>query len=182
MSDELREKLSALVDGELDDVEAVELLDRMSHETALKEVWQRYHLVSDALRNHLPPVASVDLVERVRHAIGTEPIPIRAPRQARAPAWKPLAGLALAASVAVVAVLGFRGFSDVDGEAVIERMVQRNPAPAGVKPSAGLWWNVDRPDVEERLNAYLVNHSEHTGSTMRGMLPYARIVAYDAGR
>ncbi len=180
MSDDVREKLSALVDGELSDAEAVHLLDRMSHDNALKDVWERYHLVSDVLRNHLSPVTSVDLVARVRHAIDDEPIILRPPKRTRDPVWKPVAGFALAASVAVVAVLGFRGFSGFDGEPVVETVAQRDPAP--VVKSVGLRWNVDRPDVEERLNAYLVNHSEHTGSAMRGMMPYARIVVYDAGR
>ena len=43
-------------------------------------------------------------------------------------------------------------------------------------------WDVDRPDVEQRLNAYLVNHNGHTGTGMSGVMPYARIVAYNGGR
>ena len=60
MSDDVREKLSALVDGELGDDEAVDLLDKMSHDSALKDVWERYHLVSDVLRNHLSPVTPAE--------------------------------------------------------------------------------------------------------------------------
>jgi len=182
MSDELREMLSALVDGELADVDSVHVLDRIAREPALKAVWERYHLVSDVLRNHLPAVSSVDLVDKVRQAVQAEPVSIRPRRRLPTAVLRPVAGFALAASVAVVAVLGFRGMSGPDGTSAVVETVAQTQAPAsGVGPT-GLRWDVDRPDVEARLSAYMVNHSEHTGSTLRGMMPYARIIAYDAGR
>jgi hypothetical protein len=41
-------------------------------------------------------------------------------------------------------------------------------------------WNDARPAVEARLNAYLLNHNEYLAGGVRGMLPYARVVGYDA--
>ena len=41
-------------------------------------------------------------------------------------------------------------------------------------------WNDARPAVEERLNGYLLDHSGYLADGVRGMLPYARVVAYDA--
>jgi sigma-E factor negative regulatory protein RseA len=181
MSDELRERLSALVDGELADVDSVHVLDRIAREPALKAVWERYHLVSDVLRNHLPAVSSFDLVDKVRQAVEAEPVSIRPRRRFHTAVLKPVAGFALAASVAVVAVLGFRGMSGPDGTSAVETVAQTQAPVSGVGPT-GLRWDVDRPDVEARLNAYMVNHSEHTVSTLRSMMPYARIIAYDAGR
>ena len=48
--------------------------------------------------------------------------------------------------------------------------------PSGLRR---LQWNSSEPGVANRLNGYLVNHSEHLGSPMSGMHPYARIVGYD---
>ncbi len=176
MSEQLREGLSALVDGETDEQEAARLLDRITRDAELKAAWERYHLVSDVLRNDLPLVSGEDLVERVRRSVETEPVMFR-PRRPRAVALKPVAGFALAASVAVVAVLGFRGMVGPSGD------TDAPVALAGDRPEqtqlARMRWDVDRPGVEERLNTYLVNHNEHTA---RGMLPYARVVAYNADR
>ena len=181
MSDDIRERLSALVDGELTEYEAVGMLDRLNHDVELKQVWERYHLVSDVMRNNLPGVTSVDLVGQVRQSLDAEPVALLPTRRRRI-GLKPLAGLALAASVAVVAVLAFRGqpgLEQPEGEA-IARSAEVRTAPT--EQLAGMRWDVDRPDVEQRLNDYLVNHNGHTGNGMGSMLPYARIVAYNGGR
>lgn len=180
MSDDIRERLSALVDGELTEYEAVGMLDRLNHDVELKQVWERYHLVSDVMRNNLPRITSADLVGQVRQSLDAEPVAIL-PMRRRWIGLKPVAGLALAASIAVVAVLAFRGHLGVeepDGE-TIARSAEVQTAPTEL---AGMRWDVDRPDVEQRLNAYLVNHHGHTGNGMGNMLPYARIVAYNGGR
>ena len=39
-----------------------------------------------------------------------------------------------------------------------------------------------RPDVEVRLNHYLVNHTESLPNGMRGMFPYAALVGYEPAR
>lgn len=175
MSEGIRERLSALVDGELANLEAVEMLDRLSRETELKQLWERYHLVSDVMRNDFPSVARVDLVDRVRQSLDAEPVAIRPARRLPV-SLKPVAGLALAASIAVVAVLGFRGYLGA-GQLDAQAVAQSAPVEA-----PGMRWDVDRPGVEQRLNAYLVNHNGRTGNGMGSMRPYARIVAYNGGR
>ncbi len=179
MTEDVHEQVSALVDGELAENEAVGLLKQLNHDVNLRHVWERYHLVRDVLSNDLPPLTNIDLVGRVQQSIEAEPIPIRRIRRRSLPV-KPLASLALAASVAVVAVVGFRGYLGTvqpDGTALA-----KTDAPAESTQVAGMRWDVDHPGVEERLNAYLVNHNGHTGNGMSGMLPYARIVAYNGSR
>ncbi len=180
MTDDIRERLSALVDGEMKEQEAVSLLDRLNRDPGLKQTWERYHLVSDVMRNNLPPVPSVDLVDRVRRSLHDEPVVLR-PAHRDVASLKPVASLALAASIAVVAVLGFRGYlgSPKAPDATVAHAELNQGANAD---SAGMRWDVDRPDVEQRLNAYLVNHNGHTGTGMSGVMPYARIVAYNGGR
>jgi sigma-E factor negative regulatory protein RseA len=41
-------------------------------------------------------------------------------------------------------------------------------------------WTVNEPEVQERLNTYLVDHNEYAGAS--GVFSYARVVSYDAGQ
>ena len=170
MSNELKEAISALADGERVADNRSALIEKIIHEPSSRSVWEGYHLLSDAIKDRLPDRVQTDLAGRVREAIAREPIAL-APRR-RVPILKPLAGLALAASVATVAILGVRSLdSDVRPAAQV--------AASEFSAATGNRWN-ESPEVEARLNGYLVNHSEYVGYGMQGMLPYARIVGYDS--
>ena len=111
MSDILSEQLSSLLDGELPPEETTFLLKRLGREPELARRLGRYRLCGDVLRGErVQPRA--DFVVRVSSAIAAEaPLPpaLYAGRgDFRVPWLKPLAGLAVAASVAVVAVLLLR--------------------------------------------------------------------------
>lgn len=58
------------------------------------------------------------------------------------------------------------------------RVGSRGPGgPGGLASWAGGWEEQDA-SVQGRLRGYLVSHSEYSGRGMRGMHPYARVVAY----
>jgi sigma-E factor negative regulatory protein RseA len=106
MSDILNEQLSALLDGELPPEETTLLLKRLGREQALAARLSRYRLCGDVLRGErVQPRA--DFALRVSAAVAAEPaLAARAAARPRRGGWlRPLAGLAVAASVAVVAVL-----------------------------------------------------------------------------
>ena len=166
MSDELKEAISALADGEHST--DTSLLDKIIHDPAGRTTWGRYHLLSDAIRERLPEQVQTGLVSRIHDAIASEPV-ILAARRRRLGMLKPLAGLALAASVATVAIVGVRS---LDSDVAPATQVASSTQTSGI---SGNRWNVS-PEVEARLNGYLVNHSEYVGYGMQGMLPYARIV------
>jgi sigma-E factor negative regulatory protein RseA len=170
-----REHLSALVDGEGSGDRVPDLVETIARDEELKRLWGRYHLISDAMRGHLTGVRSDELFQGIRQRVGEEPSLYRLDSFRRR-VLKPLAGLAVAASVAVVAVLGVRTLDpagDARGVTVAEVS-----APVSVPATA-----TARADVADpRLSAYIVNHSGSAGRNVQGLLPYARIVAYDAGR
>lgn len=175
MKKSTREDLSTLVDGELDSTRASQVIEAATRDPKLRAAWSRYHLMSDAMRDQLAPGAPAEFAERVRRALESEP-PLAAPRRRAHALAKPLAGLALAASVAGVAILGLNALrSEQPAAPQTTAVARQTPQESGT----ALRWNVGQPAVEARLNGYLVNHSEYLGNGMRGLLPYARIVGYD---
>ena len=110
--------------------------------------------------------------------------------------WRKVAAsLALAASVAAVAVGSLRllntapdaveGAPTLAASAVPANQVAATQPVAATVPirtvssaQPELRWNVQQPAVERRLNTYLLQHNEVLRNGMRGMLPYARIVGY----
>jgi sigma-E factor negative regulatory protein RseA len=109
MSDEKLIDLSALADGECSDVESSSVLSAAKDEQA-RSVWARYHLIGSAMRNELPRFIDSSFADRLQQVIANEPT-VLAPRERRAPSWlRPVAGMAIAASVAAVAVLRVGSF------------------------------------------------------------------------
>lgn len=172
MSDESKEAISALADGEDSAGNTAKLLDKVTLDPLSRATWERYHLLSDAIKGRLPDQIQTGLSDRIHDAIAQEPV-VLATRRKRRGILKPLTGLALAASVATVAILGVRS---LDSEITPAAQIA---ATAKTPQTTGNRWNVS-PEIEARLNAYLVNHSEYVGYGMQGMLPYARIVGYDS--
>jgi negative regulator of sigma E activity len=100
MNDMINEQLSALADNELSADEARFLLKRIANEPALRQQWDRLHLIRACLRRELTPLKGNEFAAGVMAAIAAP-----APRAAL-PFWlKPLAGGAIAAAVAAVALL-----------------------------------------------------------------------------
>lgn len=175
MNDEIKEQLSALVDDELRRDEAAFLGRRLSGDDAAIDQLGRYFLISDTLRRQLPETVDSRLAERIAAAIDAEPsLQGAAPGLARR-LVRPLAGLGVAASVAMVAVSLWSpdpSSAPVEGRFVAAGAAQ--PAALLAQPS-NQWERLD-PAVQQRLNAYLVNHSEHASTgQFGGVLSYVRI-------
>jgi len=193
MSDKLTENMSALVDGELGARAASETIDVLLASNELQAHWSRCHLVRDVLLRKLHPYTDGELCERVRRCLADEPLHF--PRRRLLPRrWRetlrPVAGVALAASVAVVAVLAVRGPKPVSDQPQTAQPASAQVAailPASAttrevfRPAAlrRLQWSSTEPAVIDRLTGYLVDYSEHVGGPITGMHPYARIVGYD---
>lgn len=132
MSEDIREQLSALMDGELPRDERAFLLRRLEHDAELRGLWTRMHLVRDVMA-HRPGGAPLDLADRVMqtlHAQDAMPVPELLVRRA----WRPFAGLALAASVALAAVLALSPRAELAPASPLADGVAtaRSALPAGV--------------------------------------------------
>ncbi|HEY5720594.1 MAG TPA: sigma-E factor negative regulatory protein [Gammaproteobacteria bacterium] len=178
MADDRQQQLSAFLDGELAGPAAERLLGELTGDPALRAAWTRYHLIGTALRRGVPERFDPDLPVRVAAAIGDslpdEVAPAAAGGDAQ-PWLKPAAGLALAASVAALAIFGVR---------LVQVPESSAPALAGVAaqvtPALPAQPVSERLD-QERIARYLLRHSEITSSRpMQGMLPYVRVVSQDS--
>lgn len=107
--EQLREQLSALMDGELPRDQSLFLLKRMESDLAMRDEWERMHQIRDGF-NAVPQRASVDFCARVMSAIDAE-IPASGKpallgKATNMPRWlQTMAGGAVAAGVAWVALI-----------------------------------------------------------------------------
>jgi len=177
MKDKLHEQLSALVDAELAEHERALLLKQLAADAGLRARLSRYQLISDALQNHLPQRVDPLFFNRIQVALAAEPaLKTRSGMRLLA---RPVAGVAIAASVAVVAVLTL--------QSVRQEIPDANPALASATATGGgsyLRADIPPPAVipAPGLDVYLVNHNEFAANRgMQGMLPYVRLVGQEIG-
>ncbi|OGT20229.1 MAG: hypothetical protein A2V90_03635 [Gammaproteobacteria bacterium RBG_16_57_12] len=192
--DQIKQQLSEFMDGELDEQAREHLIGRLNKDPGLCSRWQRYHLISDVIRSNIPPSIDKNFAARVSLALELEPI-IFAPRTSPSTNnhWKKAAGFAVAASVAMLGVLG--GLRLVQTDTTLSPQLAGNePLPMLVAaassqqprivslavPVSGSGQQAGR---DPYLNRYLINHNVSAqGAGMYGVLPSARIVSYQQGR
>ena len=193
MSEHMHEKLSAFIDGESDHP-GDEIINWISRDEVARKTWWRYHIISDAVGRNIDACADTQLADRIAERLRSEPAFLIPPRNKTAGYLKALTGLAIAATVATVAILGVRGNNRQDSEAT----VINNPVAVVQKPITTLKptlatttstaqypmpGNVRLTSAEanNRMNAYLLNYYEYRtmGAGMQGVNPYMRIIAND---
>ena len=183
MTEQERERLSALLDGQLAEQDAAIEIRKLIKLKDSSEHWYRYHLIGDAIRQELGPVVDPLLVERLGKRLEQEPVvfaPSALPRK-RGNWHKPAAGVAIAASVAIMAVtLAPQLINPPAPEQVAAQIPNQD---IYVAEDGTRWALLKKPKVESRLNNYLVNHQEYAPvSYMKGIMPYASFVSYDGGQ
>ncbi len=172
----MNEKLSALMDDELDELETRRLLAALGEDAGAHATWGRYHAIRAVLRREALPAEGRDIARRVRERLVDQP----GPGRGRLPLARLAGQLALAASVAGVAILGARLWLGSASEPVTPT-AKNDAAPAEYLRASTTRWDTKERDVENTLNAYLVEHNEFAPAAgVSGMLPYVRVVGYDS--
>ena len=189
------EQLSALVDGALDEGPGRSVLARLGDQPALRARWGRYHLIGDVLRGEPVAGAALDVASRVRERLVGEPVVI-APARTRLrhrPAWlRPAVGLAAAASfgAAVVVMLPRQESATgqvstvaaVPSQAPLVQVAERPVEWQVVQQSPITRWQAPRQGVDGDLHRFLTDHSEFAATGVKGAMPLATLVGYDARR
>jgi len=196
MSEKQSESLSALMDGELDELTMRRLLNEMDNDPTIKAQWARMHLMRDAIKGDVSPFAHMDISQGVSMALESEPAMHTSATQK--PWLKAVTGLSVAASVAFAVVVGARfnplmDSSSVDAQLADKTKVEivtpdvskfRSPsmiaqAPNGIE-------NVDEKELQqaqERLNSYLKQHAQDSAIGQgRTAMPFARVVNFETSK
>lgn len=131
-----RQQLSALMDGALAPDEARFLLRRLQHDGELSECWERWQLAGEVMRGRATAVLPHGFAARVGEAIVADArLASKTPAQSRT-RWARWGGsVALAASVAVVALLATRQAPNGPGQAAPNMVADTTPAPAVESPA-----------------------------------------------
>jgi sigma-E factor negative regulatory protein RseA len=183
MTEQTQRELSALMDGEFDPQGAEALCDLADADPELRAAWERWHLIGQALRGEPVDAAVRGIADAVRERIESEPVQLVLPRRRRGARLAPFTGAALAAGAAFLAVLSVPVlFHDADGTHPDSGAGSfAESAPSGAAEARR--WHLNRPQLASKLDLYLVNHQEAAPATgVRGMLPYATLVGYEAPR
>lgn len=185
MSKETREHLSALVDGEISPDTSRFLVRRLGGDAELRATWARYHLMRDCLRHQEGEIAHDQLCDRISKAIRNEPAGTR-----RAPVYrrwlKPLGGMAIAASVALMAIstVGPGGAGspfpggEVAGQGAVEQFTSPQPQSFTRAPDSRQVSLTNGGRGSDRaMDAYLLRHYQASGATGgKGFVTYVPMV------
>jgi len=185
MSEQIREQVSAFLDGELPNAETELLLKRLTRDGELRESFGRYSLIGEAMRGAGHAYLTKGFAGRVNFAIDGEPVSAggHAPHT-RAPRWwRPFAGAAVAAGVAAVAVVALqhRAVAPTLRPAVLTAQNISTPAQGAVSaqtPREAISYTVplilpatSTVMTPARLTNYVFAHSKYSsGLDQRGVL------------
>jgi sigma-E factor negative regulatory protein RseA len=165
----MKERLSAVMDGEIEGPECAACLDRLKDDLELRETWRAYHLIGDAMRGHVGGALPSAFADR----LAAEPTVLAPRRVERKVSRTPWYALSAAASVAAVALVGWTALSLY--QAPVEIAARPSPAaPATVvveAPAAPV-------PAAQGVNDYLLAHQRFSpSSALGGMAPYIRTVS-----
>src|SRR5438046_3134556 len=120
----MKDKISALMDGELDEKSAAEMIDWLHSDGQALQAWRAYHLISDAMRDSC--MLSDGFAARVAARLSAEPA-LLAPARLQAEPRKWLV-LSAAASVAAVSLVGWVAFAPQRDAGPLQAQVAQVPA------------------------------------------------------
>ena len=192
MSEEIKQKLSAYLDDELEIEHLSGLHREVANNPEFRAKLNRYALISEALKGNRSNCDAAGILNTVQQALEKEPT-VFAPSAVKKPvgtSWKTyVGGAAIAATVAAVAVLNIASFNQSDSDLnefpVTVDVQDFTPKAfnAGLSQRASTKWSTGEsslPELEDELNQLLMEHSEYTTQTgIPGLLPYATFVVYD---
>src|SRR5690242_11179730 len=113
----MKESLSALVDSELDGPDASRVISAASTDESLKEAWNEYHLIGDAMR--ASGLNSINVCHRVAERLAEEPTVLAPRRWLRQGSVRTVSAVALAASMSFAAVVAWQQLAVNDHSAAM---------------------------------------------------------------
>ncbi len=181
MSEKQLENLYTFMDDSLGNHESRFLLKSLDHDEKLRARWMRFHYCRVVLQEPCQVDASL-LSLRISEALVNEPLPVSAAVR-RAPGWlKPVAGMTVAASVAIGAFAWLQlsqpqiqpgnTIADSNTTTIGTTVPTKGfEVPNQATPASSAGW-------EPKLQNYLMRHSQVSGSSQaRNLMPYVHIIS-----
>lgn len=109
----MKEKISALMDGELESDNSSHLFTALKSDAELSACWSSYHLIGDAMRGN--PIFKPDFQQRLMQKLDLEPA-VLAPKASK-PLMRSPAIWSVAASVSAVMFVGWMVLQQQSGDA-----------------------------------------------------------------
>jgi sigma-E factor negative regulatory protein RseA len=184
------ELLSALVDGELEGDALDKALLLLSTDDKAREQFQRYQRSSDSLRGYSISEQSVDLSASITAELSNDQAfeaNVEKSKELKSNVtfmpqwfWQQALGMAIAASVgalAVVSVMTQQPQTAMDSIPVMASAENTNVVAVSLEQKTSNRWTVTEPEVQDRLNTYLLDHNEYAG--VSDVFSNARVIAYE---
>ena len=152
----MSEKLSALMDGELDQQQARAVIKSLGSDEVSRDEWNLYHVIGEALRGDEPGRAKAQEgnIDAIFAALALEPT-VLAPAMIKQPVEKRTRiALAVAASVVTISAIGVVALKQENGQVAPVQLVQQ------VAPQPVALGKVAPTAAEVRVNDYLVVHRQ----------------------
>ncbi|MFQ3324167.1 MAG: sigma-E factor negative regulatory protein RseA [Pseudomonadales bacterium] len=199
MSDKLRESISALVDGEANEMDLHRVLKASETDDEVRQSWRRYQAISAVVKNDERSLLRIDISDGIRAAVAND----KATSGSRiSEMLKPMMSVAVAATVTVAILTGTQIYQAASGggNASLNEIATTEDFNSSAPVTAGQFNNLALPasvstDVYskpsqaqldkrayadavagQRLNSYMYRHVENSSiSTGSGVMPFARV-------
>ena len=180
----MNEQLSALMDNELSDTEAVRLIKSMKSNDGLHEAWDTYCLLGDVLRKSSP--LSSDFNAKLKQRLAQEPTVLAPQRERVTVTAKRHFPLSIAASVAAVSLVGILALQitrlnlgDFPAQTAVAPAAQQVALTAPQPQAEKMTATVAHPPTAVKLthatpSSYLLAHQEFSPSYAPA---YVRVVS-----
>jgi sigma-E factor negative regulatory protein RseA len=191
----MKSRISALMDGELEQQEAPVALKALAADGEARDAWRTYHLISDALRE--TRLLSGDFAQQVAARLALEPTVVAPGRLAPQPQGVRWLALSAAASVAAVALVGWLAFAPQQDPASAPQLarapqagaqVSSAPQPASASqpalaspPAPAAQKEAAQVAPPSSADDYLLAHQTYSPrNSLQGVAPYVRTVSGQA--
>ncbi len=192
MTDRLQESISAIMDGEADELELRRVLNEVIEDPELCAKWERYHLIRSYLHgDHL--ITSNDALKQSIHAeleIEIEQGDADSPElgvidsgtdgslSATGTWGGRVTAFAVAAGVALAVVVGFSLNRQEPSDLPQVAQVQITPVQSN-STSAAVFSDVPTQQDIERARAYMLHHTQQSAmNNPPGAIPFVKMAAY----
>jgi len=189
MNDRNKESLSALMDGEADELEVRRIINQLDSNDEIRSKWSNYHLMGSLMRDE--GFDSIDLTQGINKELDGE-LGIVNDDDARVKReksftvkktqkvwYKPLTSVAVAASVTLAVLLGVQSIEQNDNLGLAEvnsLQDQQGELTASVISTEE---QQQLENAQQQLQDYILQYSaDHNSKTEKGVLPFARIVEF----